>query len=505
MSSANYASLSRATQTQKARADQVNNNAGGYVFQIEPIKQLERFLILGSDKPTYYQTAQALTRENAAVVEAMWATQPQETMQLIYDITVNNRAPKKSPALFAMALGTLSTNDEARNLVYSKLHSIAKTGSQLMEFVDYTERLGKGWGRGLKRAVGQFYDRKDLPYQLIKYRNRNGFNHKRLLQLSHPKNLDGNIAKWILGKDYDPESLPEKIQQFEAVQKNPALASEYSDLPWEAFPTEALNDVKLWKALLPNMPIIALVRNLGKMSSIGLLKPLSAEEAIVVEKLKNPRGLHPFNIMIAMKTYQSGRGFRGSLNWPVNQNVVAALEDAFYASFQYVKPAGKRTLIGLDVSGSMSSPCQGTSVSAREAAGAMAMSILRTEPRTYIHGFTNQFVDLGITKNDGLAEVQRKIYKSNFGTTDCAVPMVHALQHGLEVDTFVVFTDNETYAGRVHPYQALQDYRRKTGIDAGLVVAAFTSTGFSIADPRDHKSLDIVGLDSALPQLVAQF
>ena len=35
----------------------VANNAGGYVFEIDKWARLRRFLVIGSDAPTYYQSA----------------------------------------------------------------------------------------------------------------------------------------------------------------------------------------------------------------------------------------------------------------------------------------------------------------------------------------------------------------------------------------------------------------------------------------------------------------
>ena len=72
-----------------------------------------------------------------------------------------------------------------------------------------------------------------------------------------------------------------------------------------------------------------------------------------------------------------------------------------------------------------------------------------------------------------------------FGGTDCALPMVEALKHRWEIDVFVVYTDSETWAGRLHPSQALRRYREKMGIPAKLVVVGMASNGFSIADPED--------------------
>ncbi len=44
-------------------------------------------------------------------------------------------------------------------------------------------------------------------------------------------------------------------------------------LPRVAIPTQWLNEVELRNALLQQMPLTALVRNLGKVSAVGLMKP----------------------------------------------------------------------------------------------------------------------------------------------------------------------------------------------------------------------------------------
>lgn len=83
----------------------------------------------------------------------------------------------------------------------------------------------------------------------------------------------------------------------------------------------------------------AMIRNLGKMSAIGLLKPLSSHAALVCQRLHDESMLkkariHPFNVLVALKTYQNGHGDRGKLKWDVNQSIVQALDDAFYMSFK---------------------------------------------------------------------------------------------------------------------------------------------------------------------------
>jgi 60 kDa SS-A/Ro ribonucleoprotein len=83
--------------------------------------------------------------------------------------------------------------------------------------------------------------------------------------------------------------------------------------------------------------------------------------------------------------------------------------------------------------------------------------------------------------------------------------MTYALAKEIKVDCFVVITDNETYAGRVHPTVALQQYRNKMNPKAKLVVCGLTSTGFSIADPQDAGQLDCVGFDTSVPAVISDF
>ena len=72
-------------------------------------------------------------------------------------------------------------------------------------------------------------------------------------------------------------------------------------------------------------------------------------------------------------------------------------------------------------------------------------------------------------------------------------------------DVFVIYTDNESYAGEVHVTQALKMYRQAMGIDAKLVAVAMYATRYSVADPADPKQMDVVGFDTATPNIISEF
>jgi 60 kDa SS-A/Ro ribonucleoprotein len=286
----------------------------------------------------------------------------------------------------------------------------------------------------------------------------------------------------------------------------------------------------VWEALLVDMPMTAMIRNLATMTRVGVLEPGSSGTAAVVDQLGDGERVrrarvHPIAVLAALRTYQSGRGARGQHTWSPVREVVDALDDAFYTAFANVEPAQKRLLLALDVSGSMTGGHVGgvPGLSPRDASAALALVTAATEDRYEVVGFfagkggwktgakgqwgygEQGLTPLSISPRQRLDDVIKTVHNLPFGGTDCALPMLYALAKEREVDTFVIYTDSETWAGGVHPVQALQDYRAASGIDARLVVVGMVSNGFTIADPSDSGMLDVVGFDTATPQLISDF
>jgi hypothetical protein len=114
------------------------------------------------------------------------------------------------------------------------------------------------------------------------------------------------------------------------------------------FLIEFVFNLKVWDALLKKMPMTAMIRNLNKMTAIGLLEENNEQVQSVCEKLRNEdllkkARIHPFNVLLALKQYESGksdksghsgRGDKVSLTWKANPIITKALEDAFYLSFK---------------------------------------------------------------------------------------------------------------------------------------------------------------------------
>ena len=147
----------------------------------------------------------------------------------------------------------------------------------------------------------------------------------------------------------------------------------------------------------------------------------------------------------------------------------------------------------------------GSCLTPREASAAMALVTAATETEYHIMGFSNRFIPLDISPRMRLDDAVKRISGLPFQGTDCALPMVWAREHQLNVSAFITYTDSETWAGNIHPSQALRQYRQEFVGDAKSVVVGMTSNGFTIADPNDRGMLDVVGFDTTAPAVIADF
>ena len=284
----------------------------------------------------------------------------------------------------------------------------------------------------------------------------------------------------------------------------------------EHLPTELLNTPQIWDALLSGMGMTALVRNLGKLSQVGIASTRSQD---IIKMLTDPKSVkdskvHPLQVLVGMKTYSQGKGDIGSMTWTPNSYITTALSTTFRQAFGNITPTGKRYMIGLDVSGSMTMcMCAGAkNITPREGSVAMAMMTLHAEgaENVHVYGFSNIFYNFnGKIRPEMTIQDAIRATDVPFGATDCALPMTEALkmysQNGKVFDVFCIYTDSETYAPTVHPQVALEQYRKATGVDAKLIVVGMVANCLTIADPKDKNTLNLAGFDTSTPELISMF
>ena len=568
------------------------------MWQIPARSQVLRFLILGSGD-TYYRAGACAASECCSAVFEMCSTEAghAELLELIKSVSVHGRAPKQEPTLLALAAAIVhAPTPAAKSAALDAVAVCARIPTHLFALLGHVTSMSqaahnsKGWGRGMRRAVGDWYTSRggrELAMQMTKYKNREGWTHQDALRMAHvgPASLKDDGARLamkfaIKGQEAyaaeceklteapaNPESVAAVVRLITGITAVAAegvtgaeaarLIREHG-LVREHLPTTLLDSVEVWKALLMSghgMPMEAMVRNLSKMTAIGLLEEQECADWVVrrltdADAIRASR-IHPMKLLIASGQYQRGTGDnrpifalgfetslvlralraaqdnednaidmllsgevpdvcehqpsrKGKRSWSPVQRVVDALDAAFKLAFGNVEPTGKRMMLALDVSGSMSTPVPGTTISCREASAAMALITCATEATCSVVAFGAQLTPVAM-RGDMTVTQAVEVSDISMGATDCALPMLHALQHGIAVDCFVVYTDSETWFGTVHPQVALQQYRAATGIQAKLVVVGMVSNNLTIADPSDPHTLNLAGFDTSTPEVLSMF
>lgn len=316
-------------QTKPASPRQVANSASGYSFQVGPWERLERFLVLGSLSGTYYIDAPDLTKQNLDVLNACLQADPGRAVAQIVDVSAKGRSFNNDAPLLAFALA-VAAGDQARKLALAQFHTVVRTGAHLFTFLAYYKAVGGHWGRSVRHAVADWYlgqDADAVAYQVLKYQQRERWSHRDVLRLAHAEPLAGSahagLLTWVV-KDVVGTPAPSLLTVYEAAkaatteQEIVGLIREHR-LTWEFVPSAFLGSAAVWRALLPNLPLTALTRNLARLTANGVLAPLCEEVAFVTQRLGNRDALrkarlHPLSLLNAWKVYTAGHGVKGSLS-----------------------------------------------------------------------------------------------------------------------------------------------------------------------------------------------
>nr|WP_244994033.1 TROVE domain-containing protein [Actinomadura coerulea] len=285
-------------------------------------------------------------------------------------------------------------------------------------------------------------------------------------------------------------------------------------VPWEFLPDAVLTEPGVWDELVDTIGMTALLRNLSRMTRIGTLTPMGDATRRAAARLTDAGALakarvHPMDLFLALRVYGSGRAQphprADPQHWSPVPAIADALEEAYELSFGHMEPSGRRLLVAVDSSGSMSFrhvTSGGAPLgSCYEVANAMAVILKRIERgNCHVIDVDTQVHASQVTARTNLREISR--WRPSGGGTDLSLPFQWAQRQGLAVDGTVVLTDNETWAGRRHPSQALAAYRQAVNGDVRVVLAAMAANGHTVGDPRDEGVLNMAGLDASLPMVV---
>ena len=527
---------------------QVKNAAGGYVFAEDQWNWVEDFLILGTTGGTYYTSQDELTTANVDVLFDAIAADGPRVVALITDIATARpaRAPKPRPYLFALATCAAKGDPATKQAVKAVFAQVVRTTDHLAAFFGYWKNLAgkvspRGTapviGRAMRTAFGSWFnaeDVHDVAFPALKARQRatpagEALALRDVIRIAHVAGRSDAhrvMIGWLAGQvsDTDARIALSDLDDFLTAQAVTTPAEAVSVIrarrvPWEFLPSSVMKDPKVWEELIGTIGMTALIRNLARMTRLGTLGPFTTEATSrVVARLTNRDALakariHPMDVYLALKVYQSGSSQPDRRTprqtWHPVQAISDALEVAYDMSFAAAEPTGRKYIVAVDSSGSMSGWSTVVSAGsalgpAYEVANTIAVMLTRLEgSNVHVIDVDTRVHPSKVTPRTNLRELAT--WDSSGGGTDMSLPFTWASRQRAVVDGFVVLTDNETWAGNRHPVQVLTAYRRKFNQAARVIVVSMTATGYSIADPGDPGVLNVAGLDGALPKLIAGF
>ncbi len=501
--------------------EMVKGRAGGYHFDPGIWAMLRRCLLIGTAQSTFYADKHELTGEFTQVVNQSVAEDPARVAsEIIYASegrSINNSAP-----LYALTLLSMGESPDAKRAFMEIFPQVVRTGSHFYEWLSYSKAL-RGFGK-VVRECGKSWlsnaDVKALAYQLLKYQQRHGFANRDALRLFHVKPVTAEhqaLYNWIV-KGW--EGLPKQVLSgalsqiwwYEWLKRNPdgtrqAIAEGH--LTHEMVAPIGKIDEQAWKLLMKEMPIGALLRNLGSLTEIGVLRVNRQKNLNHVASVLNSRThlrqgrIHPIDVLKALKTYQSGgRQGRSQKTWQPVPRIIDILEKALEMSFETVPATGKTFLHAVDVSGSMSYySVSSVGLTCCEIATVMALVTAKAEKNYAIRGFSTAFKDLGITASDSFRSAMEKVSHQNFGGTDASSAYKWAIKHKFWADVICFWTDSESWAG-TQPCQKLAEYRRKVNPHAKAIYVTLAPYQLTLVDPKDPLSWDFGGFDPCMPRVI---
>lgn len=371
----------------------------------------------------------------------------------------------------------------------SSFSSVIRTPNDLVDFASIIKSLRKGeGGRRIKRVAGDWLRTNLSEYWAIKYGSEGKATYalRDLFRTYHPKGERLALVDYVLGHETDMSKLPQ-IGAFEALKKATTDAGKIAAihagrLPHEVATSFAGDSKKVWEAILPNMPLFALLRNLATLERHGVL---DGARSFVQAKFSDGETVRrskvfPYRFLEALKHVKA----------PWAQDALRiALEHSYGAS----EPIEGKTAIALDISGSMSSYI--------ESAAVFGISTARRADGSRFMLFNDKIYDFPVSRVDSVLTQAGKIRADGGTNTELALGALFYDRQ--KVDNLIVITDEQQNQGS--PFMnRLAEYRQKINADLKcfvLNVAPYTQS--ALLDTRDRGNFYVYGLTEAALNFIA--
>ena len=441
-------------------------NREGYPAWERPLKeQYLQTLLSNTFGNTFYANAKTMIAESTAIHDAMLLEDPLfASKALVY---AREKGYMRTQPIYGLArlfgIGGGAEGLTGYELAQNIFDRVIRTPNDLADFTAIVKTLRKGeGGRAIKRAAGKWLIKNLDEYRVIKYgaeKSEGAYSLRDMLQVYHPK-----AGKRIPLFDYIMGGGPrlengyveglKQIGWFETLksvntEEGKVNAIIEGRLPHEVATSFAGSSKKVWAAIVPNLPIFALLRNLATLERHGVA---DEQRAIIEGKLLDPETIRksmilPFRFVEAVKHV--------SAPW-----LADAVRGALDIACENVPDIPGITDVALDISGSMQSYIQTAAVF-----GVCLARKSKLSGKLWV--FDTILDEIKVSMRDTILSQAGQVYAR--GGTDHTVVMKHLLEERRKLDNLIYITDEQQNTG-MPLIDYVDEYRRRVNPKLKLFV-----------------------------------
>ncbi|NUO77751.1 MAG: RNA-binding protein [Lysobacter sp.] len=414
------------------------NEAGGLAYARDPRSALALYAATGCFNGTYYADADGQLQRVLALCA-------QVEPDFVARTAIYARQVAHMKDMPALLLATLTVRDRgAFAAVFSR---VIDNGRMLRNFVQILRsgQVGrKSLGSLPKRLVRDWLEQAPVD-AIVQAAIGRQPSLADVIKMVHPKPADAEreaLYAWIIGKPYREESLPQKLQAYEAFKREPGEV--LPDLPFQyytALPMTAAH----WKTLALRASWQTLRMNLNVFARNGVFGD-EAVVAQVAQRLRDPASIRRARVF----PYQLLTTFNAAAaNLPAA--IVGALQDAMEIATRHVPVLDGKTVVAVDVSGSMASPVTGyrkgatTAVRCVDVAALVAACVQRSNPGARVMPFDTDVRELRLNSRDSVMTQARQLAALCGGGTSVSAPLARLNKERAQIDLLVLVSDNESW------------------------------------------------------------
>tara|TARA_R110002072_G_scaffold174303_10_gene329723 strand:+ start:42020 stop:43573 length:1554 start_codon:yes stop_codon:yes gene_type:complete len=462
------------------------NEAGAPAYSLTSEQALAQLAVTGCLNGTFYATAHDQLK---AVLELANECEP-EFVAKVAVYARHQSCMKDMPALLCAVLAV--RDGELLQKVFGR---VIDNGKMLRNFVQIV-RSGavgrKSLGTLPRRLVRQWIAERSME-QLFYASLGQKPSLRDVIRMVHPKPKDAqraNFYAYLIGKPFDREQLPDEVRQFEMFKTDEASLPNINFQFLSALPLTTAE----WRVIAQRANWTTLRMNLNTFQRHGVFD-CDETTMLIAERLADPERVirakaFPYQIMTTLLNIK--RDAPGVLR--------DALEQAMEIATANVPALPGRTVVAIDISGSMHAPVTGyrkgstSTTTCLDAAAVLAAAVLRRNPDTTVMPFHTEVSRVKLDPSESIVNLSSRLRGLPSGGTDCSVVLKELNRKRERADTVIYFSDNESWFN-ANPYgnstSMLKEWRRFKASNprAQLVcidIQPYTTVQAPVADDVTH-------------------